>query len=205
MQKLSATDFFPRVIGGSWEETELFSVLSLLPAVTTKGPWLAGGALRRTISGKSLDSDFDFFFTDQEQMTAFTARLSTAGLSKVKETDHHEQWEGYLTEIGRAVIVQCIRFLFYQSAEEVIQSFDFTVCQFAYDGEHIYAADYSLWDLGRKRLAINKITFPISSMRRLLKYTRQGFTACDGCLASLATAIAENPALQDNMNIKYVD
>lgn len=205
MQRIAATEYFPRILGTAWEETALFSVLSLLPPVSAKGPWLAGGALRRTIAAAPLESDFDFFFASQEQMTAFTAQLSGKALSKTKETEHHEQWEGYLSEIDRRVVVQCIKFQFYQLAEDVIGSFDFTICQFAYDGDSIYASDYAMWDLGRKRLAINKITFPVSSMRRLLKYARQGFTACDGCLASLATAIAENPALADNLHIKYVD
>lgn len=200
-----AAEFFPRVLGAMWEEQPLFAILGTLPLASVGGPWLGGGALRRTISGLSPDSDFDFFFASKEQLADFTSKLAAQGFTKKRETEHHEQWEGYSEKAERTIAVQCIRFQYYPSPDEVLDSFDFTVCQFAFDGEHIFAGEYAMWDLGRKRLSINKVTFPLSSMRRLLKYTRQGFTACDGCLAALATAISDNPALADTMHIKYVD
>lgn len=204
-QKFLATEFFPRVIGKAWDETDLQKILTVLPPLSAQGPWLGGGSLRRTVSNMPLESDFDFFFSDQDQIGRFTSALPSLGLSKKKETQHHEQWEGYIPAIERMVVLQCIKFQYYKTAQEVIDSFDFSICQFSYDGENVYCSDYALWDLGRRRLAVNKITFPVSSMRRLLKYTRQGFTACDGCLAALSLAIAENPQLADNMNVAYVD
>lgn len=204
-QKFQVSEFFSRVIGREWDEMDLNTVLKELPATSPQGPWLGGGALRRSIAAMPLESDFDFFFFDEGQLKHFCEGLAAAGLTKEKETQHHEQWEGYLPKAKRSVVIQCIKFQYYKTAEEVIESFDFTVCQFSYDGSNVYAADYALWDLGRKRLAVNKISFPVSSMRRLLKYTRQGYTACDGCLASLATAVADNPALANLLHIQYVD
>lgn len=205
MQTFNATDFFPRAVGKDWSETPLFKILENLPPVSTEGPWLGGGAIRRTIMGASPDSDFDFFFTGEDQFSLFTVALAGKGYKLKRETEHHQQWEGYCEVAERVIEVQCIRFQYYGSKAQVLDSFDFTICQFVYDGTEIAASDYALWDLGRKRLAINKITYPLSSMRRLLKYARQGFTACDGCLSTLATAIADNPALADTMHVKYVD
>lgn len=198
-------DFARRVMGKDWAETDLAKILATLPVCSITGPWVAGGALRRTIAGTTLESDLDFFFANEGVLAAFAAKLPTLGLTKKKETEHHEQWEGYNAAADRSIVLQLIRFQYYANAAAVIESFDFTICQFAFDGMTLTCADYALWDLGRKRLAINKVTFPGSSMRRLLKYARQGFTACDGCLASLATAIADDPTLADNMHIKYVD
>ena len=60
--------------------------------------------------------------------------------------------------------------------------FDYTICQFAVDTNGmLWCGDHSLWDLARKRLAVHRITFPVSSLRRLLKYTSKGFYACSGC------------------------
>ena len=42
------------------------------------------------------------------------------------------------------------------------------------------------------------------STRRLLKYTRQGYTACDGCIAKLLESIADDPALI-RADTKYLD
>ncbi len=196
-------DFLARSTDKAFEDTTLAKVLSALPPLSISGPWLAGGALRRTLLQQEPDSDFDFFFRDADQLSAFTAALDAAGLEKVRETEHHVHYRGRVGDSALPIDVQCIRFAFYVDAQAVIDSFDFTICQFAFDGKDLTAGLYALWDLGRKRLATHRITFPVSSMRRVLKYARQGFKACDGCLATLLRATAENPAL--NMEVAYVD
>lgn len=196
-------EFLARSTDRPFEETTLAKVLSSMPALSPDGPWLAGGALRRTLMQREPDSDFDFFFKDADQLAAFTAALDRMGLEKVRETEHHVHYRGRVGDSGLPLDIQCIRFAFYPTAQAVIDSFDFTICQFAFDGTNLTAGTYALWDLGRKRLAVNRITFPVSSMRRVLKYAGQGFKACNGCLATLLRATAENPAL--NMEIAYVD
>lgn len=196
-------EFLARSTDREFEDTTLSKVLYGLPSLSEDGPWLAGGALRRTLLRQEPDSDFDFFFRDADQLAAFTADLDWLGMGKLRETEHHIHYRGRVGDSALPIDVQCIRFAFYASAEEVIDSFDFTICQFAFDGINLTAGSYSLWDLGRKRLAVHRVTFPVSSMRRVLKYASQGFKACNGCLATLLRATAENPAL--NTEIAYVD
>lgn len=196
-------EFLARSTDREFEETTLAKVLDGLPALSPNGPWLAGGALRRTLLRQEPDSDFDFFFRDADQLSEFTAALDRLGMEKVKETEHHLHFRGRIGDSALPIDVQCIRFAFYPDAQAVIDSFDFTICQFAFDGQDIAFGTYSLWDLGRKRLAVHKVTFPVSSMRRVLKYASQGFKACNGCLATLLRATADNPSL--NTEIAYVD
>ena len=196
-------EFLARSTDREFEETTLAKVLSGLPSLSPDGPWLAGGALRRTLLRQEPDSDFDFFFRDADQLAEFTAALDKLGLEKLRETEHHVHYRGRVSDSGLPLDVQCIRFAFYANAQAVIDSFDFTICQFAFDGVNLSAGEYSLWDLGRKRLAVHRVTFPVSSMRRILKYATQGFKACNGCLATLLRATAENPSL--NTEIAYVD
>lgn len=196
-------EFLARSTDREFEETTLAKVLDGLPALSPEGPWIAGGALRRTLLRQEPDSDFDFFFRDADQLSAFTDALDRMGMEKVKETEHHVHFRGRVGDCALPIDIQCIRFAFYADAEAVIDSFDFTICQFAFDGTHIAFGPYSLWDLGRKRLAVHKVTFPVSSMRRVLKYATQGFKACNGCLATLLRATADNPSL--NTEIAYVD
>ncbi len=196
-------DFLARSTDKAFDDTTLAKVLSALPPLSVSGPWLAGGALRRTLLQQEPESDFDFFFRDADQLNAFTAALDAAGMEKVRETEHHVHYRGRIGDSAIPIDVQCIRFAFYADAQAVIDSFDFTICQFAFDGTDLTSGSYALWDLGRKRLATHRITFPVSSMRRVLKYARQGFKACDGCLATLLRATAENPSL--NMEVTYVD
>lgn len=196
-------EFLARSTDREFDDTTVAKVLAGLPSLSPAGPWLAGGALRRTLLQQEPDSDFDFFFRDADQLAAFTADLDFRDMEKVRETEHHVHYRGRIGDSALPVDIQCIRFAFYASAEAVIDSFDFTICQFAFDGTTLTTGHYSLWDLGRKRLAVHKVTFPVSSMRRVLKYATQGFKACNGCLATLLRATAENPAL--NMEIAYVD
>ena len=204
-QTFLISDLWSRSNDGTFEEGDLGLVLADLPPVGANGPWLAGGALRRTLAGRPLDSDFDYFFRDAEQLATFAQGLEARGLKKVRETEHHVQYKGHLAGAMRDVDVQLIRFRYYDTPCAVIDSFDYTICQFAFDGLSVTCGDYSLWDLGRRRLVINRITYPVSTMRRLLKYTKQGFTACGGCLARILTETAQSPELLGQLDIQYVD
>jgi len=65
--------------------------------------------------------------------------------------------------------------------------------------------EFTLWDLGRKRLAINRITYPVSTMRRMLKYSKQGFFACGGCMATILQETILSPELHTQLDITYLD
>lgn len=198
-------EFLARSTDKPFEDTTLSLVLDSLPALSAQGPWLAGGALRRTLLGKEPESDFDFFFRDADQLSEFVDGLKERGFQKVRETRHHVHYRGIVGDSGLPRDIQCIRFAFYDCAEAVIDSFDFTVCMFAFDGEILTAGDFALWDLGRRRLAVHRITYPVATMRRLLKYGAQGFTACKGCLNAILVQTAGSPELLAQLDVEYVD
>ena len=182
------------------DPAELYRVTAALP----KGGWCAGGALRRTLAGMPLDSDFDFFFRSADELATWEKGLPPS-LKLVRETDHHKHWRGAIEGSELPVDIQAIRFRFYDSAEAVIDSFDYTITQFALDGGSLVTTSYALWDLGRRKLAIHKVTYPVATLRRMLKYTRQGFTACAGCMATLMRETASNPDALAALDIEYVD
>jgi len=169
-----------------------------------EGVWLGGGSIRRTLSGMPLDSDFDFFFKDVDTFKSWEASLPK-GLSKVKETKHHTEYKGVLEGSDIPIVVQAIKFKFYDNAEQVIDSFDYTITQFAFDGTYLFTTPESLWDLGRKRLALHRVTYPVATMRRMIKYSNQGFTACGGCMQELYSLTFDNPEAMAAMDITYVD
>ena len=205
MNEFILSDFLARSTDKPFEETTLASILNGLPPLSSDGPWLAGGALRRTLQGKEPESDFDFFFRNADQLSVFVTHLESIGLIKVCETQHHAHYRGRVGDSAIERDIQCIRFAFYESAVAVIDSFDYTICMLAFDGQTLTVGDFTLWDLGRRRLAIHKITYPVATMRRMLKYASQGFTACKGCLAAILTATADTPALREQLQIDYVD
>lgn len=167
--------------------------------------WLGGGAIRRTLIKQALDSDFDFFFKSVDYKNTFVATAKSKGMSVVRETKHHTELRGTLEGSDLPVVVQAIHFKYYENIEQVLDSFDYTITQFVYDGEFMHTTDEALWDLGRKKLAIHKITYPVATMRRMLKYSNQGFTACGGCMADLYRKTLESTEALGELDIEYVD
>ncbi len=166
-----------------------------------EGVYLAGGALRKTLQMIELDSDVDLFFKDKESFDKVCEHLKTLD-SNFTTKDNNISFN---IKIGDATyLVQCINIAYYASMEALLDSFDYTLCQFGYDGENLYCGEYSLWDLALKRIAVHKLTYGISSLRRLLKYTKQGFTVCNGALATILKSAIENPEIVD-MRVVSVD
>jgi hypothetical protein len=69
--KISAQSLSKRLGVNDFEETILYRSLQRVPELSAFGPWIAGGAVRRTIECKALESDFDFFFSSKEQEEKF--------------------------------------------------------------------------------------------------------------------------------------
>lgn len=204
MTRYSLREFWSRSSSDNYDEEDFIDVADSMMC-SPRGPWLGGGAVRRFISGLEQSSDFDFFFRDETQLNQTAGYLESIGLVKIKETEHHLHYQGPIGQSKLPRDIQLIRFKYYGSAEEVADSFDYTICQFIFDGHDLITGEHSLWDLGRKKLVLHKLTYPVSTMRRLLKYTKQGYTACAGCLASILQATHDNPALMQELSIQYVD
>lgn len=169
------------------------------------GAWIGGGAIRRTLIGQALDSDFDFFFRSQEHFDKWLENKPKT-MNVVRETKHHVQLEGTVGGSKLPIVVQGINFQYFPNgAPTVIDAFDYTITQFALSGVSLYTTDIALWDLGRRKLSINKVTYPVATMRRMLKYTKQGFTACAGCMQTLLTETAKSPEALASMEVEYVD
>ena len=179
---------------------ELFRVLNAV----RQDAWCAGGAIRRTLVKQALDSDFDFFFRSADHMATWEKGLPET-LFLLRETAHHKHWRGAVPGSPKLIDIQAIKFRYYDSAEAVIDSFDYTITQFALDGPTLVTTHEALWDLGRKKLAIHKVTYPVATMRRMLKYASQGYTACSGCMATILRETAAAPEVMAQINLQYVD
>lgn len=206
MQKHDIQDCFQRLINKGYEETELGQTLDFLPKLSENGPWLAGGAIRKTLAGEVLDSDYDFFFKDEEQMKRASEFLGChANFISVKENEYNKCFKLFSQlDHLKEITIQLIHFQYYETLEECLNSFDYTICQMGFDGTNLVFGDYTLYDFARKRLVVNKITYPVGSLRRLIKYTKQGFYACDGTLGEFLQTVIDN---RDDLNFKvtYID
>lgn len=186
------------------EEFDLFKLLKYLPSIEKNKVWIAGGAIRRTLLGQELESDVDLFFKNESELKKFRIAFEKLGANKMSENNHQMTYSYYVKELNKEYIIQFVIINYYINIEALLDSFDFTITQFAFDGEKLHCNEFSLWDLKNKRLALHKLTYGVATMRRMIKYTKQGFTACAGTMASILEATVENPEVIQS-DIQYID
>ena len=164
--------------------------------------WIAGGAARAFMLNQPITTDVDFFFKTPEAFEQFVSKFGNDESKRLAAIEHHTTFKVTVGE--QSYKVQAIKIGFYTTIEECLDSFDFTICQLAAHKGMLYVGQYTMWDLARKRLALHKLTYGAATVRRLLKYGGQGFTACQGCIVALLRAVRENPMVI-NSDVQYVD
>ena len=95
--------------------------------------------------------------------------------------------------------VQLIRTLWFDSPEHVIDTFDFTVCQFAIQNGFLIFNPMGVFDATRKELIINRLNFPNTMLKRIVKYEGKGFTITDKNRNKVDEAVKnakENPGIE---------
>jgi hypothetical protein len=164
------------------EFKEIFEDIPYLPELLEiPGVYLAGGLLRTLMSTTEELSpektDIDIFFQTPQ------ARVD-AQMFLEKQTPYYKIYQCpedklatyvYLDGEAEKWKLQLITITYYNKIEDVIDSFDFTCTMFGTDGLNFVHGDTSISDTIDKHLVWHKITYPSSSMRRMMKYARKGY------------------------------
>lgn len=149
---------------------------------------LGGGAIRSSFS-KEYPHDYDLFFLNQEYARNVELML----------VNHHGYKVIFRCPLGELISLQCgpvkIQLILkrtYSSIEEMLNSFDFTVTQFAtVDCVTLWSNRQAIKDAKKKSLRVAAITYPVASLNRVQKYLRYGFIPCSDFYKSLAIAVAD--------------
>lgn len=179
---------------------------------TPRNIWLAGGALRTLLDSDTV-SKFSPEVTDIDLF--FDSPLSKKDTEEYFKEHPETTWkkvfecpEGKLTTYKNKKTgwkVQLITVNYYSNAEALLESFDFTVTQFATDGEYFWMGESSYDDVTNKRLRWNVITYPSSSLHRMTKYVKKGFHMREEDYNEfVATLWTHNPSIVDT-RLVYVD
>lgn len=157
---------------------------------------VAGGAVRDYLTGDKI-KDIDIFCQDQAAEEA---------LLKFLREKHKLLNENNL--LGNFIVnerwFQVIKGKYGDmSTDDLIRSFDFTICGAMVQGNgEVRFLPTFFQDCLAKHLRINTINFPLSTLERMQKYIKKGYTACNGTLLTVAKAIQtvnfDNPA-QDTL------
>jgi hypothetical protein len=113
--------------------------------VGKEGPWVLGGAARKEYFGLQQDSDYDIYFQSEEVFEYTNNILLERALPDINNYRYR-----YI--IGGAVIELCL--FFYPTIKEHFDNFDFTVCQFGYDGSSFHFGQSAILDWNHKRLSL---------------------------------------------------
>jgi len=148
--------------------------------------WVAGGAIRSWFN-KEKTRDIDLFFKDKEAVINFK-KLNK--LENIKPTFSSKTTEQF--EVNENIIQ--IIYIFSANVEETFDKFDFTICQFAWDGKIIYTTTEALVSISRNHLGVHKIQkgYETDSLRRAFKYYEKGYKPCLGTIRDLALAISDS-------------
>jgi hypothetical protein len=131
--------------------------------------WIAGGVLRDYFSEKPLKSDCDIFFPNINEYTKAKNYFTSKGGKIIWESENGTKvtYKGNTFDLVK---------IFTPNPLATIGRFDFTISMFATDGNDVYYGNNSLKDLQDRKLVINTIVNPLSTLKRVLKHYKKGFT-----------------------------
>jgi hypothetical protein len=157
-----------------FEKNKLYDILGshLVNTLKEHEVFVAGGTITSLFSGNPIN-DIDLYFR------------SEASLAELVEKIYEDSgdWVHALTKKALLVKVddkevQLIHFKYFENAEQIFDSFDFTICMGVYDfktEEFILHNDF-LKHNAQRQLRFNKNTaFPIVSLLRVQKYKDKGY------------------------------
>lgn len=145
--------------------------------------WIAGGAIRSWFANERL-SDVDLFFPDEIERNKALEHIKGLGSEVTFENEN-------VTKIRHKKYIIDFCKKYFDSPVTSIENFDFTVAMFACNRESFWCGEESFMDLASKRLAINKIPFPQSSLMRLQKYIKKGYWMCSEEAVKFTAALQE--------------
>jgi hypothetical protein len=147
--------------------------------------WIAGGAIRRWFAGNEKLSDVDCFFQDEAAFLDYVNALAQHGAKLVNTHKNAATFD------VNDILVQLIKLKYHPTVDSLLDSFDFTVCQFAWDGTDVYSTPQAVISTLRNHLGVHILTkdFAVDSLRRAFKYCKKGYHPCNGTIQQMANAM----------------
>ncbi|MDJ1139647.1 hypothetical protein [Marinicella marina] len=167
---------------------------------------IAGGAAR-SVHTKEEVNDVDVFlvgcsdFKERKEMAISALKANAELVFQCPEGLLYS----FRTESG--LKIQLISKRNYSDVSDLFQSFDFTLCQFAF----LHSDCSSIWnqdaaqDVTQKELKINKITYPVASLKRMSKYISYGYKPSQDFYLQMFTELHQFLITDDSDLALYID
>lgn len=176
---------------------------------------VGGGFIRATIAGE-VPSDIDLFGSSKEFLEAVAQLLVATRNAKGEGARIHKTKNAITVITPNRMAIQFITRWTFQNAQDLVASFDFTVCQaavFRHGSKSNSPWGSSIGDRFYMDLAARRLhyTFPIreeeagGSMLRVLKYVKRGYsiqvTSLGGVISRLTNAMEKSALAGTNPEI----
>lgn len=161
-----------------------WEVVSVINPHLKTGPWIAGGAALNWWQGNTVgESDVDVFCRDSQQADRLIERIKKYERFTVKyESDNAITLDYWLdSNYEHRWTVQVIKRRYFKSLEEVINSFDISVCQIGTSGNDWALGENTAKDIEKRLLRFQKPLQP-DTVKRLVKYWVYGYRPVDGTI-----------------------
>jgi hypothetical protein len=160
---------------------------------------IAGGAVRDSLFGDDY-SDIDIFGLTKGELDSFV-EINLSKSQGYKMVYFNENLRTY----RKGKIKVQIIYREYEKLTDIIDLFDFTVCQFMYDGEKVICNPSGILDVHHKRIIINHLEplFVFDSLRRVQKYVQKGYTICNGGIKDILDKCRELTQEQYDENVEF--
>jgi len=129
-----------------------------------------------------LSCDIDIFFKNAQQCERWYRTLLTipygnriVSEAKTNRFNTSLKYHVHNGNYDKTIVLQLISFKFFDSLTSVVDSFDFTACQFGFDGEKLYVGDTSFEDLKNREIIFHNVTDKVATGFHLKKYETIGF------------------------------
>lgn len=202
MQEFEYNDFITRNQVSNNVNTFLHNYPRITNLINSGNVYLAGGAIRRMVENNPKESDYDLFIR-KGSIDNIEKEIKDQGFQLNRETENHREY--LFMGNKNSTRIQIMYNWTFHTPDQLLNFFDFTLCQCAMTEQRLYFGDYTLFDIAKRRIAINRITFFHSSLRRMFKYSNQGYYACAGTLQTFINSVLDNPSEARNGDFKYVD
>ena len=153
----------------SFLDTFLDLINDYLPPCSRQGPWIIGGTIRRICNKEAPTTDIDIMFKNKDEYDDYCVWLREHGAEIINENTRNSTYK------YGAWKIQPICAEFSNTLNQTLSKFDFTICQFGFDGTNLMWGDHSMEHLNEKKLVFTRTNDHVSTMRRAFKYANQGF------------------------------
>lgn len=158
-----------------------------------KGCFIAGGAILSKITKQEIN-DYDIYPKSQEDAVNIITDLIEDGLFVVAYSPKAITLKSNeMLSNGERQLVQVIIFDYFQNAQDIFNTFDFSVCMCAYDTdtEEYHFAENTILDIASRTITFNPNTrHPFNSSLRVDKYLKKGFYFPKTQMIKMAMAIS---------------